>query len=155
MIDVQAARGTTLTGRTMTIDDDNRRLGSGAGMRAGSPPGPLTKLLGVVIGAAVVVASLLFSVVVFAIVLAVGAIAGAYLWWRTRELRRQIRAQMDAQMQAQREAAARQGRDGAQGWPEPGGASGRNEDVVIEGDYIREAPDQRSTPSDDADRPSR
>ena len=137
----------------MTIDDDNPRLGSQGGMRA-SPPGPLTKLLGVVIGAVVVVASLLFSVVVFAIVLAVGAIAGGYLWWRTRELRRQIRAQMEAQMQAQRDAASRARQDGRRAWPSEGGAAKR-EDVVIDGDYIREAPAEDSESPRDGDRPPR
>jgi Flp pilus assembly protein TadB len=138
----------------MTIDDDNPRLGPQGGMRASSQPGPLTKLLGVVIGAVVVVASLLFSVVVFAIVLAVGVIAGGYLWWRTRELRKQIRAQMEAQMQAQRDAASRARRDGGRAWPSEGGGAKR-EDVVIDGDYIREAPADDSEPPRDGDRPQR
>ncbi len=138
----------------MTTDDDNPRLGPQGGMRASSPPGPLTKLLGVVIGAVVVVASLLFSVVVFAIVLAVGVIAGGYLWWRTRELRRQIRAQMEAQMQAQRDAASRARPDGGRAWPSEGGGAKR-EDVVIDGDYIREAPDDDSGSPRDGDKPQR
>ncbi len=138
----------------MTIDDDNPRLGPGGGMRAGSPPGPLTKLLGVVIGAVVVVASLLFSVVVFAIVLAVGAIAGGYLWWRTRELRRQIRAQMEAQMQAQRDASARAGQGPRRDWPSEG-VGAKREDVVIEGDYIREAPADDARSPRDSDKPQR
>jgi hypothetical protein len=137
----------------MTIDDDSPRIGPG---RPGGPaaPGPLTKLLGVVVGAVVVVASLLFSVVFFAIVVSVGAIAGAYLWWRTRELRRQVRAHMEAQMQAQRDAAARGQQSRPGGWRPEGPRGQEHEDVVIEGDYIRETPDDRAaSPRDDGNPP--
>lgn len=120
----------------MTIDNGNPRLGLDSGTRARPPPGPLNKLLGVVIGGVTVVVSLLFSFVVFAVVLAVGVLVGAYFWWRTRKLRGRIRAQMETQMQAQHDAPS-----GARHvWPPHGDNGALPAGFVIEGDYIREAP---------------
>lgn len=101
------------------------------------PPGIFTRVLAIVAAGGLAVLTFMFSLVIFSIVLAVGLIGGLYLWWKTREVRKQMRAAA--------EAAA-----GGDGFP-PGfdrqrghSARTRSENVVIEGDFIREVPEDES-----------
>ena len=109
-------------------------------------PGPVGRVLGVIVGTVVAISALFVSVVAFAAVLVVGAVAGGWLWWKTRDVRRQLRGEMERLQEAM-----------ARGTPfEPGsplnrGAPGRRPGTgdVIDGDFIREAPASRQ----DSDRP--
>lgn len=107
-------------------------------IRAGiQPPGVLTRLFAIVAAGGLAVLTFMFSLVIFSIVLAVGLIGGLYLWWKTREVRKQMRAAAEA-------AAA--GIDayppGFEGQPRRPSRA-RCEHVVIEGDFIREVPEQQ------------
>lgn len=103
------------------------------------PPGVFTRIFAIVAAGGLAVLTFMFSLVIFSIVLAVGLIGGLYLWWKTREVRKQMRAAAEA-------AAA-----GVDGFP-PGfdgtrarAARTRSDNVVvIEGDFIREVPEQDS-----------
>lgn len=100
------------------------------------PPGLIARSLAVIAAAGLAVLTFMFSLVVFSVVVVVGLGVAAWFWWRTRELRRRMRearAAMDAQMDI-----------GAQRGPRPT-AQRRNEGLVIEGDFIREVPQDDST----------
>ncbi|MBI4808969.1 MAG: hypothetical protein HY799_08490 [Nitrosomonadales bacterium] len=56
-----------------------------------NPPGPLRKLLGLVVTVVIVVLALMFSAVLLVVLAIIGTIAWAYLWWKTRELRKRMR----------------------------------------------------------------
>lgn len=60
-------------------------------------PGPLGKLLALLVGAVLLVLGFMFSVVILAIVAVVGLVAFGWFWWRTRELRKVMREQAAAQ----------------------------------------------------------
>jgi hypothetical protein len=61
-----------------------------------SSPGPLKKLVSVVVGIAVLVLGLMFSVVLLAVLVVAGLAVWAWLWWQTRELRRAMREHPEA-----------------------------------------------------------
>lgn len=95
------------------------------------PVGLLQRALAVIAALAVFALALFFSVVVFAVVVTIGLIAWAWFWWRTRELR-----------QAMRAAAAQGGARGPAGSRGPAG----NGNLIIEGEVIREVPDEPPAP---------
>ena len=64
--------------------------------QASQQPGPLAKLLGVVMGVILLVVGVMFSVLVFAVVLVAGLMLWAYLWWKTRALRKAMRERAPA-----------------------------------------------------------
>lgn len=100
------------------------------------PPGLIARSLAVIAAAGLAVLTFMFSLVVFSVVLVVGLGVAAWFWWRTRELRRRMRearAAMDAQMDM-----------GGPRGPRPS-TPRRGEGVVIEGDFIREVPQQDDT----------
>lgn len=105
-----------------------------------SLPGPVGRVLGVIVGTIVAISALFVSVVAFGAVLVVGAVAGGWLWWKTRDVRRQLRGEMERMQQAM-----------ARGTPyEPGSPLNRSgagkrpgAGDVIDGDFIREAPADR------------
>ncbi len=98
----------------------------------GRPRGGLLQKAGAIVATLVVFAlALTFSVVVFAVVATLGLVVWGYVWWKTRELRRIMReraqqARADGQHGPQRDGPAR------------GSAAGN---IVIEGEVIREVPD--------------
>ncbi len=96
----------------------------------GGPPSLLQKIVAVLGTLALFAVSLMFSVVFFAIVLTLGAVAWGYLWWKTRAVRRQMR---------ERAAAAGAANGGAQRGRGPAGGAGGG--MVIEGEVIREVPE--------------
>ncbi len=57
----------------------------------GKSPGPLRKLVALIVTLMVFVLALMFSAVLLAILAIVVTIAGVYLWWKTRALRKQLR----------------------------------------------------------------
>lgn len=67
-------------------------------------PGPLGKLLALIVGAVLLVLGFMFSVVILAIVAVVGLAAFGWFWWKTRELRRVIREQAAQAAAAEAEA---------------------------------------------------
>lgn len=71
-----------------------------------NPPGPLRKLVGVIVTLAVAIVALMFSAVFFAVIAVVGLIAWAYIWWKTREVRKQMRAFAGQSQSAMREQHA-------------------------------------------------
>lgn len=104
-------------------------------------PGPVARVLGIVAGTVVAICALFVSVVAFAAVLVVGAVAGGWLWWKTRDVRRQLRGEMERMQKAME-----RGTPFGPGSPlNPGGRTGQGD--VIEGDFIREAPSDRSDAS--------
>jgi hypothetical protein len=54
-------------------------------------PGPLRKLMALIMAVVLVGLVLMFSAVLLAIILIAGVLAWVYLWWRTRHLRKQMR----------------------------------------------------------------
>lgn len=110
-----------------------RRIGANI-----QPPGIFTRMFAIVAAGGLAVLTFMFSLVIFSIVLAVGLIGGLYLWWKTREVRKQMRAAVDA--------AAAGGSAYPPGFDGPQGRStrARSEHVVIEGDFIREVPEDES-----------
>jgi hypothetical protein len=60
-------------------------------------PGPLGKLLALLVGAMLLVLGFMFSVVILAAVVVVGLAAFGWFWWKTRELRKVLREQAEAQ----------------------------------------------------------
>ncbi|MFA7606131.1 MAG: hypothetical protein WCY08_06065 [Rhodocyclaceae bacterium] len=115
--------------------------GSPGGMR---PPGIVARALAVVATVAIGVLTFMFSIVVFAVVLAVGVIGWGYLWWKTRAIRKQMReagfGQPGAGFDPNHFRHARPGH----GQTDAGfqrGERGSSEHVVIEGEFIREVPD--------------
>lgn len=60
-------------------------------------PGPLGKLLALIVGAVLLVLGFMFSVVILAVAAVVGLVAFGWFWWRTRELRKVLREQAAAQ----------------------------------------------------------
>lgn len=85
-------------------------------------PGPLAKLLALLVGAVLLVLGFMFSVVILAIVAVVGLAAFGWFWWKTRELRKIMRAQA---AQAEQMAEHMAGRA-------PAGADGE----IIEGEAV-------------------
>ena len=81
-----------------------------------NPPGPLRRLIGVVVTVAILGLVLMFSAALLVVVAIVGAIALGYLWWKTRAVRKQMR---DLQVQAAQRAAM------------------ASNDAVFEGEVIR------------------
>lgn len=73
-------------------------------------PGPLGKLLALLVGAVLLVLGFMFSLVIFAIVAVVGLVAFGWFWWQTRKLRKVLREQA---AQATMAAGAPSGVDGA------------------------------------------
>ena len=70
------------------------------------PPGPLRKIVGVIVTVAVAIVVLMFSAVFFAVIAVVGLIAWGYLWWKTREVRKQMRAFANQDQSVMREQRA-------------------------------------------------
>lgn len=103
------------------------------------PPGLIARSLAVIAATGLAVLTFMFSLVVFSVVLVVGLGVAAWFWWRTRELRRRMRearAAMDAQMNM----------GDPRGPHSPRPSSQRHgEGLVIEGDFIREVPEQSDT----------
>jgi len=60
-------------------------------------PGPLGKLVALIVGAVLLVLGFMFSVVILAVVAVVLLVGGGWFWWKTRELRRIMREQAAAQ----------------------------------------------------------
>ncbi|GAB1392816.1 hypothetical protein MASR1M60_09790 [Rhodocyclaceae bacterium] len=60
-------------------------------LNTGGEPGPLQKLLALLVGATLLILGFMFSVVVLAIVVVLGAIGFGYFWWKTRALRKAMR----------------------------------------------------------------
>lgn len=107
------------------------------------PPGMFTRIFAVIAAGGLAVLTFMFSLVIFSIVLAVGLIGGLYLWWKTREVRKQMRAAAEAAA-----AAAAAGGDGfSTGFDGSRGraAHTRGDNLIIEGDYIREVPEPDSS----------
>ena len=114
----------------------------------------LGRVVGIVVGTAIAIGALFVSVIAFAVVVMVAAIVGAWLWWRTRDLRRQFRTEMERMQQqvggAAGSAGSRRGfdADGAAMRGRRGPAQGD----VLDGDFIREAPEPSQRPGTDAPR---
>ncbi|MGE0802420.1 MAG: hypothetical protein AB7G13_15255 [Lautropia sp.] len=121
------------------------RPAAGSAPSAPAPLGPVGRALAIAGGALLLVAGLFVSAIVFSVVLVVGVVAGGWFWWRTRGLRAELRARLAMLQQMQRRAAG----DGiGPGASTMAGASassqaGRaNRGEVIDGDWIRESPDE-------------
>jgi len=96
------------------------------------PRGGLLQKAGAVVATLVVFAlALTFSVVVFAVVVSLGLVIWGYVWWKTRDLRRIMRERAQ-QAQAGGDRGPQRDR------PARGSAT---ESIVIEGEVIREVPD--------------
>ena len=119
------------------IDASAGRGPAGAGGR-GALPGPVARVLGVVVGTVLAISALFVSVVAFSAVLVVGAVAAGWLWWKTRDVRRQLRGEMERMQQAMERGAPFE-----PGSPLNRGGRGGGQGDVIEGDFIREAPADR------------
>lgn len=86
-----------------------------------TPPGPLTKLLSLVVAAGVLALGFMFSLVIIPVLLVTGLAAWAYLRWKFRQLQKAMAAQMDDPAFAQQ-------------WQGSDGATGQGE--VIEGEVV-------------------
>lgn len=90
----------------------------------------------------VLVAAVTFSLILLPIVLLVGAIGFGYFWFKTRGVRRQFSEQVKA-MQEQMSSQGQNGPGGPSGPRGSAGPAGRArpaDGVVIDGDFIQEAP---------------
>ncbi len=96
----------------------------------------------VVVTLVVFALAMTFSVVLFAVVATLGLLIWGWVWWKTRELRKVMREHAAKHARAAREAEAR----GAGAGP---GRSRPDTGIVLEGEVIREVPD------DDPHRPGR
>jgi len=61
-----------------------------------SPPGPLQKLLALLVGTVLLILGFMLSVVVLAVVAVLGVIGFGYFWWKTRDLRKAMREHSEA-----------------------------------------------------------
>lgn len=84
-------------------------------------PGPLGKLLALIVGAVLLVLGFMFSVVILAVAAVVLLVGGGWFWWKTRALRKIMREQA-----AQAEQMAGRAPPGA------GGAIIEGEAVIVD-----------------------
>ena len=96
----------------------------------------LQKAGAVVVTMVVFALAMTFSVVLFAVVATLGLLIWGWVWWKTRELRKVMREHAAHHARAAREAEAR----GPGAGPGPGQAR-RDAGIVLEGEVIREVPD--------------
>lgn len=88
------------------------------------------KIVGGVAALGVFALALTFSVALFAVVITVGVVVWGYLWWKTRAVRKAMREHVEA---------ARQARGS--------GAPHEAATLVIEGEVIREVPEDEAGPA--------
>lgn len=72
-----------------------------------SEPGPLGKLVALIVGVGLLVLGFMFSLVILAVVAVAGLAAWGWFWWKTRELRQALREQAAAGPGARETASAR------------------------------------------------
>jgi uncharacterized protein HemX len=94
----------------------------------GTAPGPLAKLAAFTLSVAFMVLAFMFSLVALAVVAVLGVALGGWIWWKTRALRKQMQQMRDVHEQMRAETHANQ--------------PAANE-VVIEGEFIREVPPEQ------------
>lgn len=63
-------------------------------------PGPLGKLVALIVGAGLLVLGFMFSLVILAIVAVAGIAVFGWFWWKTRDLRKALREQATHDMRA-------------------------------------------------------